>query len=322
MYCFALSIGSCGCLVSYILHKKYGLSVLSAYLRFYFLLTTWIFLDLYLGYLKVQLEPHWYHCIEKVGFFVITSCEILLMYFMPLFILHLVQHPDTSRWLSVLKRITLFFYSGLVLRAFLDAFFWVSDSVVKLFYTVMNGAFLTLILCVLVWGMQYLRQRKQEKVDAIVRAIVVLTGAFFIGFLIDLLRVGFITDLLHAIGIRRFLEQTFTFHFYVLFYTTWGVLFLRNTLSILIQDTPKQEMVQTESLFEQFKITPREREIISHISQGKTNVEIAEELFISAATVKRHIQNIYEKLEVGNRTALLNKLHMSSINPLGNVPVA
>jgi LuxR family maltose regulon positive regulatory protein len=37
------------------------------------------------------------------------------------------------------------------------------------------------------------------------------------------------------------------------------------------------------------------------LAQRLSNMEIADKLFISATTVKGHLQNIYQKLEVGKR---------------------
>ncbi|RAZ24636.1 hypothetical protein DK853_50395, partial [Klebsiella oxytoca] len=44
-----------------------------------------------------------------------------------------------------------------------------------------------------------------------------------------------------------------------------------------------------------YRLTRRETEITQLILQGKTNAEIAEELFISETTVKKHVSNIFEK---------------------------
>jgi DNA-binding CsgD family transcriptional regulator len=49
-------------------------------------------------------------------------------------------------------------------------------------------------------------------------------------------------------------------------------------------------------------ITKRESEIIGLICEGKTNKEIADQLFISVTTVKDHNQAIFQKLGVRNRT--------------------
>ena len=50
-------------------------------------------------------------------------------------------------------------------------------------------------------------------------------------------------------------------------------------------------------------LTPREREVLSLVGHGKTNAEIAEELWISPGTVRRHLENVFAKLGVHTRTA-------------------
>lgn len=49
-------------------------------------------------------------------------------------------------------------------------------------------------------------------------------------------------------------------------------------------------------------LTNREKEILLLIAEGKTNQEIADELFIALKTVKVHVSNILSKLEVQDRT--------------------
>jgi DNA-binding CsgD family transcriptional regulator len=48
-------------------------------------------------------------------------------------------------------------------------------------------------------------------------------------------------------------------------------------------------------------LSPREREIHELITQGRSNVEIAQTLFISGSTVKVHVRHIFEKLGVRSR---------------------
>lgn len=49
-------------------------------------------------------------------------------------------------------------------------------------------------------------------------------------------------------------------------------------------------------------LTSRELEVLSLISQGKSNQRIADETFVSINTIKTHVNHIYEKLDVKNRT--------------------
>ena len=52
-------------------------------------------------------------------------------------------------------------------------------------------------------------------------------------------------------------------------------------------------------------LTPREREVLTWIAEGRTNREIAETLVISPKTVDRHRENIMAKLNLHNRTELV-----------------
>lgn len=54
-------------------------------------------------------------------------------------------------------------------------------------------------------------------------------------------------------------------------------------------------------------LTERESEILFLVTEGMTNPQIAEKLFISYETVRTHVRNIYEKLQVCNRTAAAKK---------------
>jgi DNA-binding NarL/FixJ family response regulator len=53
-------------------------------------------------------------------------------------------------------------------------------------------------------------------------------------------------------------------------------------------------------------LTPRELEIIRWVAQGLRNREIAEKLNVSEGTVKVHLHNIYAKLDVDSRIALID----------------
>ncbi len=49
-------------------------------------------------------------------------------------------------------------------------------------------------------------------------------------------------------------------------------------------------------------ITTREREILIHLAQGRTNKEISQQLILSTSTVRNHISSIFTKLRITNRS--------------------
>ncbi|MBN2174030.1 MAG: response regulator transcription factor [Bacteroidales bacterium] len=63
------------------------------------------------------------------------------------------------------------------------------------------------------------------------------------------------------------------------------------------------------SLSEYNKLSVREKELLELLAKGYRYKEIAEKLFISVETVRTHIRNIYEKLQVQSRTEALNKIY-------------
>jgi DNA-binding CsgD family transcriptional regulator len=56
-------------------------------------------------------------------------------------------------------------------------------------------------------------------------------------------------------------------------------------------------------------LSRREAEILALVSVGKTNLQIAEKLTISIKTVKKHLENTFEKLNAGNRVDAVNKFY-------------
>lgn len=75
---------------------------------------------------------------------------------------------------------------------------------------------------------------------------------------------------------------------------------MRRELEKLSQELSEKEDNTTEN-FKEFNLSERQIEIIELVKQGKTNKEIASQLFISENTVKYHLKNIYTTLKIENR---------------------
>jgi DNA-binding NarL/FixJ family response regulator len=70
---------------------------------------------------------------------------------------------------------------------------------------------------------------------------------------------------------------------------------------------------KAESAHEGIILSERETDILEQLSKGFSNKIIAGNLHISPFTVKRHIENIYQKLQAHNRIELLEKARKSGL---------
>jgi DNA-binding CsgD family transcriptional regulator len=58
-----------------------------------------------------------------------------------------------------------------------------------------------------------------------------------------------------------------------------------------------------EETRDELGLTARERQVLAWVARGKTNPEVAEILWVSPTTVRKHLENVYAKLGVHTRTA-------------------
>lgn len=68
-----------------------------------------------------------------------------------------------------------------------------------------------------------------------------------------------------------------------------------------------------QSVAEKLGLTEREREVLHLIVQGRTNSEIAAELYVSEATVKTHINHIFSKLGARDRAQAVVLAHQHGL---------
>ena len=95
-----------------------------------------------------------------------------------------------------------------------------------------------------------------------------------------------------------------------LFYLSWNIVSMTAAVKLFNPGEYGQTLLERvpEERIKSLKLSDREVEMAVMIGQGLTNKEIASRLFISPATVRTHIYNLYQKTGAGSRIELLNML--------------
>ena len=64
---------------------------------------------------------------------------------------------------------------------------------------------------------------------------------------------------------------------------------------------------------EEYNLTSREIEVLDHLSKGTSYNAIADNLFLSVRTIRKHVENIYKKLQVHNKLEAIQKAKNNKI---------
>jgi len=119
----------------------------------------------------------------------------------------------------------------------------------------------------------------------------------------------------------RFVIMSHSFEVYIgaiaILFTSLGIwlalrLSKRKTETIIVEkevfiSKPAEGYIPDEKTLLKFGISKREWEVLELMSQGLSNQEIAERLFVSVNTVKTHLSNLFQKLDVKRRTQATEK---------------
>lgn len=79
----------------------------------------------------------------------------------------------------------------------------------------------------------------------------------------------------------------------------------------LLRNIPVETI--TEAKKEEIILTAREIEVLDNLSKGIKYAQIAEKLFLSEGTIRKHVENIYSKLYVHNRMDAVTKAKQNRI---------
>lgn len=81
---------------------------------------------------------------------------------------------------------------------------------------------------------------------------------------------------------------------------------------VVITEETISNKIDMNEIRQKFRLTRRETDILRRVIDGRKNIEIAEEVDITEQTVKDHLSNIYMKIGVENRMALMRALMQTS----------
>lgn len=81
----------------------------------------------------------------------------------------------------------------------------------------------------------------------------------------------------------------------------------RMIIASMHQSQPQTTQAHATRPPNDYKLSTRETEILSHLSKGESIKQMASDLSISIDTVRTHIKNIYEKLQVHTQTEAVSK---------------
>ena len=141
-------------------------------------------------------------------------------------------------------------------------------------------------------GLEVLRQINQEKLET---RVVILTAVLDEDELIDAIRLGVRGVVLKEMAPQLLVQCVRTVH-------GGGSWLEKHSVSRALEQMLRRE-AGTRDLAG--LLTPREIEVVRMIARGMRNKQIAEKLFITEGTVKIHLHNIYGKLKVDGRPALM-----------------
>jgi DNA-binding NarL/FixJ family response regulator len=71
--------------------------------------------------------------------------------------------------------------------------------------------------------------------------------------------------------------------------------------------------IQNQQEQEEIQLTSRETDVLEQLSKGLNYIKIAENLILSTGTVRKHIENIYKKLQVNNKLEAVQKAKKNNL---------
>jgi len=242
-----------------------------------------------------------------IGFILSTSLFICRFYFLFSFykLIEISLHETFLKAFTKPFKVTIYIIVICYVIAWIEPLFWRTKSIEE---TLMIYTDIIVLVAVLGGGIFLFKSGKQSKFKRYRREIEFLGITFLIPMSLAILKwVLSKTEFMADTIIERSAIYIFGGLFNLL--TILWLLLVKGNIKF-IEAINKE--INSGDFVHKYGISKRELEIIKLISEGKTNQNIADELFISIETVKDHNTNIFLKTNVKNRTQL-TKLFLDAL---------
>lgn len=212
--------------------------------------------------------------------------------------------------------------SIIVTTAFMGVYYNIEDPQICIVWTIVESAFVLITAVIIIysgiWGAIecVIKLRRNYIVICSVLLLVwgIVQGVLDIGLFSGKYGVSaWDAEVLDPTGAIMFLTNLATCIF--VFKEDFSPLFLSEETGV---DALSDIGEKLDIIASDHRLTVREREVMELLYNGFTNHDIAEALYISVNTVKKHIRNIYEKLDVSNRIELLHLINAWKGKPPDN----
>ncbi|MBT5954520.1 helix-turn-helix transcriptional regulator [bacterium] len=283
-----------------VLIKKYKINELKAYVLFLISLSAVVLFQMLNTYFIFNIDG--FLTSPSLGSFlfvlfdIVGDCSIIIS--IPYFVHHLVDVPNKKLKQQIFTGLFIFNVIYVVViniinhKQLLTIYtFW------HILYDIL--LFLPIVYAVFVLP-YYLRKLKEPKRTFISKAVVFMVG------LIILFIPGFLTDIFWYAAKIKYGLIPIGFFFTSVFYFLWNSIFIWRAVPFITKPLSTDHKLKRFS--DSHCLTEREKELVSYLMQGMSNNEIAEEMFVELSTVKRHIQNIFQKTSLSSRFSLTQKV--------------
>ncbi len=82
---------------------------------------------------------------------------------------------------------------------------------------------------------------------------------------------------------------------------------------IVIEPAGSKEMMWLNTAI--YALSPREEEVVGFVVRGASTQQISQALYVTEDTIQKHLQNVFEKVGVRSRQALVRRLYLNTIFP-------